>query len=83
MIFLGVDIDTFWNQTLAQSAPLPLTRPFNVLFVGKILCLVTIVRIVVLCFLVFVPDGESLGTLFQTKKMGFSPPSLQISIRIF
>ena len=28
IIFLGVGMDTFWNQALAQSAPLPLTRQF-------------------------------------------------------
>lgn len=32
---------------------------------------------------VLVPDGESLGTLFQTKIMWIFSPSLQISIKIF
>ena len=54
----------------------------TVLFVGKIPCLLTIV---LSCFYnaVLVPDGQSLGTLFQIKIMWIFSPSGQISIKIF
>lgn len=54
MIFLGVGMDTFWNQTLAQVHLTFNKAVLTVSFVGKIPCLVTIVRMVVLCFLVFI-----------------------------